>query len=508
MTTLLRQPFMHNGRVSIALVTLYLIINGIVAINAMLHHPMIGYDAVSHLRYVEALSHMRLPIPDDTKEFFVPPLPYVLPALAYRLGQMPCEAADIGATWGIADTIPPCVVVAGKVGQAQNVLLSLVLTWYLLKLCEIIRPHSHAFKMTVLTFMGMLPVYYKTFAYVRGEPFVLFCVVLVLYRVVAMLYALPVLAYKPWRSWRLGGSIPTLVRGGTLQLGVLLGLLVLSRQWGFFVFPPVALITVLAAYYWRGQGGMRMAQSMLVSFCIAMLIGGWFYVTLKMRYGSMTAFNRQGSASFALANQPPDFYTAMGDGQLFRTPLRPAFANQFWPIFYSEMWGDYWCYFSVTGCGPRRGFDDAISNKGHMQGYLGRVHAVALVPTLFFVAGFVIGTLYMLLSVVALFNRGNDVQGRYAEVATFALLGAVVVVSFMGYFWFLIKYPSLDTGDTIKATYMLHIFPALALLAGEFVYGVSRHYPRVYAMLIPVACAVFLHNLPAMLTRYVFLFGG
>ena len=40
-----------------------------------------------------------------------------------------------------------------------------------------------------------------------------------------------------------------------------------------------------------------------------------------------------------------------------------------------------------------------------------------------------------------------------------------IFISFSGYFWFLIKYPALDSGDTIKATYMIQAFHLIGVLS-------------------------------------------
>ena len=69
----------------------------------------------------------------------------------------------------------------------------------------------------------------------------------------------------------------------------------------------------------------------------------------------------------------------------------------------------------------------------------------------------------------------NDTQRNslYIVVNTF-----VVVVSLVGYMWFVIRYPSLGKGDTIKAIYLLHIFPSLAILGA---FKTSSRFKRLCA---------------------------
>lgn len=482
-------------RVNRTLVALFLLINAIVALNAAMHHPMIGYDGVGHLRYVGALAEGRVPSHEDTKEFFTPPLPFVVPALAYALIREPCTAAGIGADWDIS-SIPPCLVAAGKAGQLQNVVVSVVLTFTLLKLCGLFAPGSAIFKGSALALVGSLPAYYKTFAFVRSEPLLVALVLIALHQVIAML-----------------AGTKRCSLGNAARLGVVLGLIGLTRQWGLFIFPGVALAPLLLALK-EGRRALPLAGVVAASFIIAAPVGGWFYVLNQVRYGTVAAFNRQPDEHFSFANQPPEFYFGTGAEQLFREPLRPAFPNQLLPIFYSDTWGDYWCYFTVTGCASRRGFDASISNLEQMKSYLGRVNLVSLVPAVLLGAGFLSGTFALLKSLFAavpLFRGSSapagQAEGQQAPPTTiaFAVLQVVVVVSLLGYGWFLISFPSPGKGDTIKASYMLQVFPLLAILAAALVERLHRLHPAVSSGVLALLGAVFLHNLPAMVTRYIFL---
>jgi hypothetical protein len=117
----LSEPFTTNTRIDVRPVAVFLVINGLVFVNACLHDPTIGYDNRSFFNYIETLSNLRLVTSHDSREFFSPPLPFALPAL-------------LMATSGM-DIVP-----AVKVGQFLNVGLSLGLTWYLLKVCGLFSP--------------------------------------------------------------------------------------------------------------------------------------------------------------------------------------------------------------------------------------------------------------------------------------------------------------------------------------------------------------------------------
>src|SRR6266550_9324002 len=151
----LTSPFRSVKGLNKPLLVVFLSLNSFVMLNACLHDPFVGYDVGEHLKYIETLAKMRLPTVTDTAEFYSPPLPYVLPALVAGAG-----AKDL---WWPT-----------KVGQLLNVLLSLALTFYLLKICDFFSATNPHLKTTTLLFLGLLPVYYKSFAFVRGEPFVAF----------------------------------------------------------------------------------------------------------------------------------------------------------------------------------------------------------------------------------------------------------------------------------------------------------------------------------------------
>ncbi|MFO7943152.1 MAG: hypothetical protein R6U51_02465 [Anaerolineales bacterium] len=160
--------FYHQGRLDKKLLIVFLVINLIVLLNAVLHDPGIGYDARDHLKYVDALSKFRLVTPGESREFFSPPLPYTLPALVLAF-----------TGWKL--------FWIGKIAQILNVLLSLGVTYLLVKICKEIRADSFS-SFTALVFVGILPVYYKTFSQVRGEPYLVFFALLSLFYTLTIVF--------------------------------------------------------------------------------------------------------------------------------------------------------------------------------------------------------------------------------------------------------------------------------------------------------------------------------
>ncbi|HID52086.1 MAG TPA: hypothetical protein EYP41_08620 [Anaerolineae bacterium] len=495
----------ETGR--IVVLALFFLINAVVLSNAIQHDPLVGYDAPDHAAYILTLAEGRLPVLDDTVEFFSPPLPYILPALAKYGAEARLD-----------------VTAVAKIVQLQNWLISLAVTWLLIRTTQLARPEDWSFSAAALVWLGILPVYYKTLAFVRGEPWV-------------MLFALLIV----WDLLRLAlrdTAVPR--KRDALRIGLWLGLAILSRQWAFLLFPAIGLFLLLL---WRQNRGEETADfanfadfnsvgnqvrsrksrsfpikpmdklfvwAGLIMLGTAVLIGGWFYGHLYRQYGALTAFNRSPAAQLSLRNQPPEFYLGTGDGQLFHDPIRPQFANQLWPKFYAELWGDHEAYFLVTGQDKRSGgwlpgwkLEKAPSrtpppawlqtNRWQMAPYLGLVNRIALLPTLFLVTA-VIGNGRALHTI---WRKQANPADWLAALSLF-----IVLFSAGGYFWFLIQYPMPDKGDTIKATYLLHIFPFTAILAANWMEQWRARHPRLYratwVMLLLTAVAAA----PLWVTKY------
>ena len=467
----LSAPFHHDGRVDRLTLALFLAINGLVLANSVLHDPGIGYDAVDHLRYIRTLP-LRMPSEADTREFFSPPLPYLVPSLVDEAcltwtGEVP-----------MAGAMDDCLRLAGKAAQFSSFLLSLGVTFLFLKIGETVRPGNRFWEASALLLLGVMTVYYRTFAQVRGEPYV------VLFTVWG-LYLLARIVMQPDR----------VVARTAVGLGVILGLLGLSRQWGFMLFPAILGLMIPA---WAADRlyRARIVKALAASLAIALAICGWFYVGLFATYGSFTAFNRA-ARPFAFSNQPLAFYrnTGLKDLWLFRSPTRGTFDNQLFPTFYSEVWGDYWGYFVLIPERASLSDDRYQQNADRMNPYLGRANAAAILPSLVFAAGVVTGLFS--------FSRRRRAEGEESGRALFtALLLMFGGGAFLLYLYFLIRFTSVAPDTTIKATFVLQALLVLPLLGAEFLERVRTRLPLAYVASLVALALVWLHNLPTMITQY------
>lgn len=437
-----------------------ILINLLVLSNSVIHHPIIGYDTTEHLRYVQVLLD-RLPGPEQSAEFFSPPLPYYIPSAVYKI----CIQSSDDLT---------CRLTAGKVGQFINFFLSIAITWLLVKICEALYPGNSKFKLSTLLIFSTLTVYYKTFSQFRGEPYVAFFAMWVGYELLALIIKKEKYSLKSY-----------------FRLGILYGLLILSRQWGIFVFAGLGFIGLISIR--DVKTALNIAYKLAITILVAFIVGGWFYLHLRQEYGSFSAFNRT-SSGFSLSNQPLSFYrsTGLGDFLLFRTPTRPTFDNQLLPIFYTETWGDYWGYFVFIKDNSYFG-ELGYSNQAEINPYLGRVNLLSIFPSLLLSGGFLWG----------LFKIWQIIRGRRdAETVYWGTLTVIISFTLLGFLWFVISFPEMRKGSTIKPSYLIQIFMLLPIMVGLLLEKIRSYNSRIWGILLIGLGAVLLHNIPAMISKY------
>ena len=205
-----------------------------------------------------------------------------------------------------------------------------------------------------------------------------------------------------------------------------------------------------------------------------------------MESGSPIAFNKE-PQTFNLKNQPLDFYFSFEPNTyLFQNPIRPHYDNKFFPIIYSDLWGDYWGYFSFI----LKGWDYG-RNQENIGSYLGSVNLVSIIPTVIYMLGFI--------SCSKLLLKKNKNEREIFK--TLIQLG--VAVTFVGYLWFLIKYPERPSGDTIKATYIIQAFHLLAFLGLDYIEKIKEKSIKSYILILGALLFVYFHNIPAMITNYI-----
>jgi len=238
---------------------------------------------------------------------------------------------------------------------------------------------------------------------------------------------------------------------------------------------------------------MAVNEIFALSGLVAFLVGGWFYLHLYFDYGSFGAFNME-SKGFSFANEPASFLHRAG----LVAPNTPSFMRPSVRIsitssslfFYSDTWGDYWGFFSFVN--PNE--VNLQVNRDIMGPYLGRVNIVSIFPTIFLMGGLVLGAVSL---VKALHKNNLEPEHLFR-----AFLFCGILFSMLGYFWFLISYPNLETGVTNKPTYMIQAFMLLLVLAADLLERLNAYKPLLFRISMLILAFIFVHNLPALISHF------
>ncbi len=207
------------------------------------------------------------------------------------------------------------------------------------------------------------------------------------------------------------------------------------------------------------------------------LLSSWFYFDNLIKYGSLTAFNTKRNTNLELDNFI-EFLSFKNVGDyIFENPIRPFFMKQFFPIFYSDTWGDYWGYFSFTSR-----FLDIGRNQMEIGKYLGNVNFLSLITTVSIVIFYI--------ATVRSFN--ND--------PTICLINFSVIFSLVGYFVWVVLYQTGSQGDTIKATYMTQALNLIVFISAISLEKLKNK--KVYASIITGLMIIFLHNFQSYLSHF------
>jgi hypothetical protein len=77
-----------------------------------------------------------------------------------------------------------------------------------------------------------------------------------------------------------------------------------------------------------------------------------------------------------------------------------------------------------------------------------------------------------------------------------------IITTVVSYYGFCIKYANIGKGGTIKTTYVLQIFPFIAVLVAMFLERVDKKSPFLHRLILIGLLCCFVYGFPAMLTHY------
>ena len=433
-----------------------------VLIYNLLHYdPIQGYDGDAHHAYVQNFLNLytpgRLNQPSSnlTYEFFSPPFPYLFPAFVNEICKSYFSFENIYET---------CQKIYGFLNIIFQSFMYLALLYMYMKIVKLFKGTDKKIYLSVLLVLGLFTANYRTIAMIRAETYILLLNSFLLYRFLLLLK-------KSFVYNKLD----------IFYFGFIIGLLALSRQWAFLLFPAYFLLY----FFIKKEHRLKYFKFLTYTFLIGFLISSWFYINLFVEYGSFTKFNQE-PIPFRFNNQPLSFYLPIGNevSMVFTKPIRPYFKNQFLPILYSDLWGDYWGYFTFTSRNLEIGRNQMIIGD-----YLARVNVLSIFPTIMLIIGFK----NSFISRKVKEKIFTDYFDLYLVMAT--------LVTIFGYLWFLISFPQAE-GDTNKATYIIHLFHLLGLMTVLKLEDIKNKNYRYYSATIMVLLIIFLHNLSAMMSHF------
>jgi len=449
---------------SIYLFILSFLIIYVLIYNAFHYEPIQGYDGEAHHAYVQNFLNIFVPNKTNqpasnfTYEFFSPPLPYIFPSFVNEL----CKFTISGT--GKLDT---CRQLYGFTSVVFTSILFLLTLIIYMKIMNLLFAKTNTMNLSILAVLGIFSTNYKAISMIRGEVYILFLNALLIYRF--LLLSKKLFKYS---------------KKDILIFGFIIGLLALSRQWAFLLFPSYFLLF----FFLEKNIKKNYIKFLFFTFFIGFLLSGWFYINLLFDYGSLTAFN-QTRTNFSFSNQELNFYLPFNNEAklMFSKPIRPYFSNQFLPILYSDLWGDYWGYFSFTSRSLSEG-----KNQELIGDYLARVNLISLLPTFMLFYG-----------LKKSFNSLKIKNKKQIDLLNVYLVFSVFI-SFFGYLWFTVSFPN-DSGDTIKGAYIIQLFHLMGLCLSLYFENLKKQNLNKYYALISLFFFIFIHNLSAMTSNFPFL---
>ena len=414
-----------------------------------------GYDADAHIAYVDFISmylprDFVLPLEEHTYEYFSPPIAYLFPSLVQIICRNFIESADI---------VKSCQPIYGKLTQVfQTILLGASIYIYSKILKKLLNKNS-VYNLTFLILVSTMAVNYRSFLMIRGEPYIIFFLSLLILNIIK----------NKDNLWKIKAK-------EIISFSLIVSGIMLSRQWGALLLPALLFLTLIV----KKDARLNYFKFMSYVLILFLIISMPFFLHLLNNSGSLISFNKDPSG-FSFDNQPSNFYNPLNQSafKLFTNPIRGNFDNQYFPILYSDLWGDYWGYFSFVS---NPNLDSWGQNS--IGGYLGRVNLFSIIPFLIFVISF--------------FKVKSNNLNR--EVVFYTKYS--IIFSLIGYTWFLIMYPELPSGDTIKATYMLQIFFLLAFLSAIYTDQIKHRNIKLYILLNVILLLVFSHNVMAFIVHF------
>tara|TARA_X000000368_G_scaffold175445_1_gene138351 strand:- start:4212 stop:5561 length:1350 start_codon:yes stop_codon:yes gene_type:complete len=421
-------------------------------LNIFSYDPKNGYDGDAHYEYIKFITmflpdNFNLPGIEDTYEFFSPPMAYIFPSLIGVLCRNIINSSDY---------VNECYIYQDNFTQFFQLLMFIALIFIYVKISNKLFPKDSRFRNTVLILLICLTPNYKAFLMFRGEPYVTVLIAIMVYFLIQL--------YQEEYELNFVNS---------LFFGVLIGLIALSRQWGFLFFPSVVFFTIIVR---KKLPFKKLFTFFTFSSIIGFLISGWFYLGLYNQYGSFAKFNLEPNI-FSVSGLIELMHINVNIDDLFSNPTRESSLRGLFPVFYADLWGDYNMYFSYL--------DYKFNGKNlKFENYLGRVNFISIYPSVLILFGLVkLSTEFI--------SKKTDIVSIIKKVILFN-----VITTWLFYCSWIVIYNFYDgIIRGISPVYMLQLVNFFPFLGGLASVAIYKKYPNFYQINLIILSFIFLHNI-------------
>jgi len=404
------------------------------------HYPVnAGYDFKLHSTYAKIISHeWRIPVFEETRENYNPPLFYLTSGLIGRLSSY-ITGQDF--------------ITALKAWQYFSVILASLSIYFWFLIIKKLHPKNKPLQVSFLVLLFSLPVFHKTIVMFSIETWFLFTTSLSFWFLINHFLNKPNLK-------------------NTFILSLLVVVNLLTRMSAI-----VLLITVLAAFIGLIiQKKLHLKKAILLTGLLISIIltsTGWFYLGRDSK--EIFGVGEGGAPDIPFfKRQPISFYLDVPFKYMMTHPIRHEIPiNKLIPIYYSEFWGDWWNYYS------QRRFNISVEarKKDHYLTSPERVSNLALQNQVNLLSAFLLvsGFIYLLIKATSLTFKNKKSSNWLPQ----SLFIAFTLFTWLGFLSLLTKYPSWK-GDSIKASYMLYNLPIFTYFLVFFLFKCLKKYKLIF----------------------------
>jgi len=412
--------------------------------NAIHYDYLGGYDAWGHIKYAKITSQQwRFPTKTESHESYNPPLFYLLSGSIIRLTSI-VNNQDFESS--INAFKPVGIFLA----------ISYLLAWF--KIFQRLYPKQKTSQVIFIILLFSLPVFHKTIVMLNTE-----------------ILLMTLVSFALWYFIAVFQDKPTIKK--TLVLAGLTSLALLTRFPALPLFIAI-MIGILGLGFIKKITWKNSLKLLLVFLIFVVTATSWFYYG-RRQHGIYTGgrnsepteipfFKRQ---SLAFYFDIP--FTLMMNYPIRFSPQTPL--NRLIPIYYSDLWGDWWNYFSQR----RFGISVEDRRQDHYLTTPQRVANLALQnkinfpTTLLIVVGF---CSLILRTIKAIYKKPNN---KWLTELIFLNLS---LLTWIGLLIFLTKYPYYKANG-VKPSYMLSAIPVFIYSAVTFLLGVLKKNKPIFISL-------------------------